>query len=135
MWYAEFMGKPKKEIKDKEYYKDIHFLYEILNLFKEVESIKIFFKDILTRSELRMLKRRWHIASLLSQGYDVRTTAVKSSTSTQTVSKIKSILENGNGGLRLAINKMNQKLEKQRQDYINSKKKSGGSKFVKGWFS
>lgn len=129
------MAKPKEEIKEKEYFKDIHFLYEVLNLLKGVEDLKIFLKDILTRSELRMLKRRWHIASLLLQGLDIRTVASKSRTSTQTVSKIKHILENGNGGLRLAIEKMNSKLENERKKYIRSKRGVQGSKFVKGWFS
>ena len=78
------MSKPKTEIDQKEYFKEIHFLYEIINNLKNVEEIKPFLKDILTSSELRMLKRRWHIASLLFEGNDVRTVAMKSKTSTQT---------------------------------------------------
>lgn len=92
----------------------------------------MFFKDMLTRSELRMLKRRWHIANLILLGFDMRQIAKDSKTSTQTVSKIKHVLEEGQGGLRLALERS---FEKQKRD--NKKRESsysrGGSKYVKGW--
>lgn len=128
------MSKPKSEIDQKEYFKEIHFLYEIINNLKNVEEIKPFLKDILTSSELRMLKRRWHIANLLFEGNDVRTVAMKSKTSTQTVSKIKRILEEGYGGLKLALEKSFEKQKKEKEKYQKSIKHKGGSKFVKGWF-
>lgn len=127
------MSKPKYEVNQKEYFKDIHFLYEIINNLKNVEEIKPFLKDILTSSELRMLKRRWHIANLLFEGNDVRTVAMKSKTSTQTVSKIKKILEEGHGGLKQALEKSFEKQRKEKEVYIKSLKPRGGSKFVKGW--
>lgn len=129
------MSKPKTEIDQKEYFKEIHFLYEIINNLKNVEEIKPFLKDILTSSELRMLKRRWHIANLLFEGNDVRTVAMKSKTSTQTVSKIKKILEEGHGGLKLALEKSFDKQKNDREKYLKSIKPKGGSKFVKGWFN
>lgn len=129
------MSKPKSEVDQKEYFKEIHFLYEIINNLKNVEEIKPFLKDILTSSELRMLKRRWHIASLLFEGNDVRAVAMKSKTSTQTVSKIKKILEEGHGGLKLALEKSFGKQKKDREKYLKSIKPKGGSKFVKSWFN
>lgn len=123
------MAKPKTEIKEKDYYKDIYFLYEIFNGLKNIDEVKIFLKDILTRSELRMLKRRWHVANLLMQGLDVRSVARKSKTSTQTVSRIKKVFEEGHGGLLLAIKRVSKTIEKEREGKI-----SGGSKFMKGWF-
>jgi len=128
------MSKPKKEIDAKTYFREIHFLYEILNNLKSVEEVKVFFKDILTKSELRMLKRRWHIANLLYDGLGPRETAVQSKTSTQTVSKIKTILEEGHGGLKLAIDRVRKQMGKEREEYLKSKRSRGGSKFVKGWF-
>lgn len=128
------MGKPKVEIKDKEYYKDIHFLYEIINTFKMVDELKLFLKDILTKSELRMLKRRWHVANLLMRGLDIRSAANESKTSTQTVIRIKQILQDGQGGLKLAIERMNEKIVEEKKNYKNNRIKMG-SKFVKGWFS
>ena len=129
------MSKPKTEVDEETYFRDIHFLYEIFNSLKSTQEIKLFLRDILTRSELRMIKRRWHVANLLLDpfGYDIRWVSRKSKTSTQTVSRMKSILENGEGGLKLAVDRVRKHLEKERQKYINSKK-SGSSKFVKGWF-
>lgn len=123
------MSKPQNEPGDKEYFKDIHFLYEIFNELKSVEEIKAFLKDILSSSELRMIKKRWHIASLLRTGLDIRTVAQETQSSTQTVGKIKRILEEGYGGLKYAIGKMNNNIKKD-----NKKgRKSQGSMHVKSW--
>jgi TrpR-related protein YerC/YecD len=108
------MSKPKLEINQKEYFRDIYFLYESIGVMSNIEELKNFFKDILTRSELRMLKRRWHVANLLNQGLDIRTVSRKSKTSTQTVSKIKQILEGNRGGLKLAIDRVNKKTLKEK---------------------
>lgn len=127
------MSKPQEEVSDKEYFKDIHFLYEVLGTLKNVDEIKSFIKDINTRSELRMFKRRWHIANLLLEGHDIRTVAQKAKTSTQTVSRIKKVLEEGYGGLRLAIERVNAKSKKEDEKFLKIKSTRGGSKFVKGW--
>mgnify|MGYP001559947378 FL=1 len=129
------MSKPRTEVQEETYFRDIHFLYEIFNSLKSTQEIKLFLRDILTRSELRMIKRRWHVASLLMDpfGYDIRWVSRKSKTSTQTISRIKSILEDGEGGLKLAIQRVMKYQEKEKQKYIESKR-SGGSKFVKSWF-
>ena len=122
------MSKPGKEVEDKQYFKDIHFLYEILYSLKNVEEVKLFLKDILTKSELKMLKRRWHIANLLYEGFDIRTVAFKSKTSTTTVLKIKQILDDGTGGIYLALKKTNKIQNKEKKKIL------GGSKYVKNWF-
>lgn len=124
------MSKPKREIESEDYFKDIHFLYEIINLLKNVDEIKFFLKDILTPAELRMLKRRWHIAVLLSEGFDIREVAYRSKTSTQTVSKIKQVIEEGRGGIEIAISRMKRKQEKERKEFIKSKRGIRGSKYV-----
>lgn len=128
------MSKPKIEVNDKSYFKDIHFLYEIIYVMKTKDDLKLFLKDILTSSELKMLKRRWHIANLLAKGLDIRTVAEQSKTSTQTVSKIKKILEEGKGGLVSAINEAEKIVNQERKKYLKSKKVSQSSKFVSNWF-
>ncbi|MEK7186344.1 MAG: YerC/YecD family TrpR-related protein [Patescibacteria group bacterium] len=127
------MSKPREEIQNEEYFREIHFLYEIVNSLKNTEEIKKFLKDILTKSELRMIKRRWHIATLLVKGLDLRTIASKTKTSTQTVSRIKRIIEEGEGGITLALEKMGKQIDKEGKDFLKSKS-IGGSKFVKNWF-
>lgn len=98
------MSKPKKEVAEKEYYKDIHFLYEVIARLRKKEEVKSFLRDILTRSELRMLKRRWHIAcELEDENASVRKVARKTETSTDTVLKIARKLDENTGGLRKAL--------------------------------
>lgn len=129
------MPKPREEVKEEAYYKDIHFLYEVLFSFKSIDELKLFLKDILTKSELRMLKRRWHIANLLSQGMDLRSVAKKSKTSTATVSKVKHILEEGNGGLKMALARLEIKSNAILRKTMKKTPFKGGSQYVKGWFS
>lgn len=124
------MGKPKNEVEHSSYIKDIHFLYEIISSMSGRENLKLFLKDILTKSELRMLKRRWHIANLLFDGYDIRTIANMSRTSTATVMRVKQILEGERGGLLLGIKTFRAKIKQERKD----KYPRQGSKFVKNWF-
>lgn len=130
------MSKPREEIKESSYYKDIYFLYDALNTLKNIDEVKLFMKDMLTKSELRMLKRRWHIANLLTEGYDMRTVAQKAKTSTQTVWRVKKILEEGFGGMRLVIDRVKEKQLREREN-LKVKDVTGGrgsSKFVKNWF-
>ncbi len=127
------MGKPREEVDHKDYFKDIHFLYEIFSSLKNTDEVKLFIKDLLTRSELRMLKRRWHVANLLNQRYDIRTVANMSKTSTATVNKIKRIIEEGNGGLSIAMKRAQEREIKDKKKFLKSKSR-GGSKFVKNWF-
>ena len=101
------MGKVKYNLQDKSFIKDIHFLYEILNEMKNLDEVKIFLKDLLTPSELKMFKRRWAIACLLDEGYDVRRIANRLKCGTETVLKVKRTLERGYGGLKLAIARAN----------------------------
>lgn len=113
--------KPKKEVEKKEYFRDIHFLYEILNKLKNVDEVKAFLKDLLTKSELLMFKRRWHIASLLDQGYDIRQTAIEAKASTSTVLRVKEKLKGGTGGLKLALERTREGRKKLKPEKAKSR--------------
>lgn len=128
------MAKPKKEVDQKDYFKDIHFFYEVLNQLKNVEEIKLLLKDLLTPCEIRMLRRRWHVACLLYEGFDIRQTAARAHVSTQTVNKIKIKLETeGTGGLKLALTRTRKDRETtQRQEIAASKKGIIDLKKIKG---
>jgi len=129
------MSKPIEEPESKAYIRDIHFLYLVFSFLKNPEDQKKFLKEILTFSELRMIKKRWHIAHLLIRGdEDIRTIASITKSSTQTVVKMKQVLEHGNGGLNMALKTMYKKMKKENKDFLKSKRKYGGSLFVKGWF-
>lgn len=116
------MSKPKTEVDQKSYYKDIYFMYHIFSVLDDVNECKCFIKDILTASELRMLKRRWHIAKLLHKGLTIREVSKISKTSTGTVSRIYKVLREGQGGLKLAIEKSQAKEKKEKRSRKKNKR-------------
>lgn len=128
------MGKPRKEVESDKYFENVYFLYEIISSFKNTYELKLFLKDILTTSELRMLKRRWHIAKLLSTGIDIRSIAHITDTSTQTVSRVKEKMEEGRGGYKAALIRMSNIKKKELDDFLKKHRTKGGSTFIKGWF-
>lgn len=109
------MSKPFKEVENQEYFKDIYFLYEIISRLKNKEEIKRFLKDMLTPAELRMFKRRWHIACALEVKIPIREVAQITNTSTATVLKISQKLENGYGGLKNALERTRMERRKKKK--------------------
>ena len=97
------MSKPQKEPQRELYYRDVNFLYEVFEKFENLEDFKRFFKDLLTPTELRMVRKRWHIACLLDEGHNVRQVARQAQVSTGTVMKVKTALRQGRGGLTKAL--------------------------------
>lgn len=97
------MSKPADENFDKEYIKDIHFLYEIISSLRGKQEIKQFLKDMLTSAELRMFRRRWHIACDLEKGMTFRDLAKKNNCGTNTIMRIAEKIKSGAGGLSLAL--------------------------------
>jgi len=97
------LSKPQKEPQRELYYRDVNFLYEVFEKFENLEDFKRFLRDLLTPTELRMVKKRWHIACLLDEGHNVRQVARQSQVSTGTVMKVKSTLRRGRGGLARAL--------------------------------
>jgi len=83
------------------------------NLFTAIlslESLKeaeCFFRDLCTIDEIKEMADRLEIANLVSQKIPYRTIALKLKTSTTTVSRVATWLNNGMGGYRSVINKLN----------------------------
>lgn len=104
---------PANEVDDPKYRKDIYLLYELFTKIKSVEECKKIFADLLTSSERRMLRRRWHIACLLDEGYDIRKVARLAQVSTATVENVAKKLQAGSEGLSLALQRTrNERKEK-----------------------
>lgn len=98
------MSKPKDEVKDQIYNTEVDFLYEIiLKAAKIQDELKFFLEDLLTASEIRMIKRRWHVANLLDEGKSVRRVAQEAGVGTDTVERIARRIEEGKGGLAKAL--------------------------------
>jgi len=105
------MSKPQKELTKESYLQEVSLLFEVLCACPNNENFKDLFKDLLTNSELRMLKRRWHIARLLDRGYDVRLVAKEAGVSSGTVMQVKRTLARGRGGLARALAQVREKAD------------------------
>ena len=97
--------KPKKDSKTADYKIDSQILYQLLSGINDDKELKLFLQDLLTPSEVRMIQRRWHVATLLFAGKKMRQIAQITGVSTQTVARIKSQIKYGRGKLRPALNK------------------------------
>jgi len=98
------LAKPKDEVKDQIYNTEVDFLYEIiLKAAKSADELKFFLEDLLTSSEIRMIKRRWYVANLLDEGKSVRQVAAEAGVGTDTVERIAKRIEEGKGGLAKAL--------------------------------
>ncbi len=53
-------------------------------------------KDLLTQSEIRMLKNRWHIIKLLDEGLSIRAVAAQLKVGTDTVVRTIRMIEKSN---------------------------------------
>lgn len=98
------MTKPKKELDSKDYVKAVDFLFQIFQkLGSDSSTWKNFLQDLLTPSEMRMIKRRWHVATLLHEGKSVRRAAAEARVGTDTVMRVWQKIKRGTGGLRKAL--------------------------------
>lgn len=95
------MSKPKSEKRSKNYTKRVaDFFHTVTILSKDEEKLKNFLTDILTESELRMIKRRFYVAGLLSEGKTVRETAETAGVGTDTVMRVVKKIRQGTGVMR-----------------------------------
>ena len=118
MCYNNFenMSKPKREIKTRNYNLRLDDFFAAIaecgNNFKQIENL---FNDLLTESEIRMLKRRWFVASLINDGRTIREAAEEAEVGTDTVVRVIKKIKNGSGVLKeILIQKMRKTPEKKR---------------------
>jgi len=78
----------------------------ILNL-KSAKEAEGFFRDLCTIQEINDMAERWQIVLLLNKGLSYRDIAEKLNTSTATVTRVANWLNNGMGGYRSALEKLN----------------------------
>jgi len=92
--------KPQSENKSETFFKDKYLFYETLAALRTPEEARDFLKDLLTRSELIMVHRRWFIGRLLTQGGSIREIAYRAKVGTDTVVRLGKKLSSGTGVLR-----------------------------------
>jgi len=93
--------------------KKFKFTKKTNNLFKVILSLKTvkesekFFRDLCTSEELRAMTERWKMVQLLNQGLAYRKIAEKLNVSTTTVARVSYWLNNGMGGYKIALDRLN----------------------------
>lgn len=127
------MAKPKKEITSEDYSQVTDFLFQTFQrLGADPTAWKNFLKDLLTLSEMRMIKRRWHIASLLQEGKSVRQAAAEAKVGTDTVMRVWQRIKRGTGGLKKALSFLPKKEKPKRSRTLRKVKVGGVSRWVWG---
>lgn len=87
-------------------------ILDLINAFamcNSLEKVVIFLQDLMTKSELKMLSRRLHIAKLLLEGYNYREIQESMHVSHATVAKVAAWLSERGEGFRETIGKLPKK--------------------------
>jgi TrpR-related protein YerC/YecD len=80
-------------------------LAAVLSLRTQAEAAR-FFRDLCTLAELEAMAHRWHVARLLDEGLPYLAVAKETGASTTTVTRVAHWLRHGEGGYRLALDRL-----------------------------
>lgn len=70
------------------------------------EETERFFRDLCTLSELEAMAHRWQVARLVDKGLPYLEVAERTGASTTTVTRVAHWLRHGEGGYRLALERL-----------------------------
>lgn len=82
-------------------------LYKAILALKSAGEARRFFRDLLTEREIIEFGNRWQAAQMLDQGIPYLKIQAATGLSARTVARISKWLNNGKGGYKLMINKLN----------------------------
>lgn len=92
-------------------------LYQAVLTLRSVEECRAFFRDLCTPAELEALADRWACVEGLERGLPYREVHRTTGVSVTTVGRVARYLADGNGGYRLAA----QRLDSQKHDSATSR--------------
>ena len=69
-------------------------------------ELERFFRDLCTLSELEAMAHRWQVAQLVEQGLPYLEISERTGASTTTVTRVAHWLRHGEGGYRLALDRL-----------------------------
>ncbi|MFP4209219.1 MAG: YerC/YecD family TrpR-related protein [Wenzhouxiangella sp.] len=72
------------------------------------EECRALLRDLTTPAELEALVDRWRVVKFLDQGMPYREIHARTGVSVTTIGRVARYLENGNGGYRLALQRIKQ---------------------------
>ncbi|MBP1588076.1 MAG: TrpR YerC/YecD [Clostridia bacterium] len=81
-------------------------LFKVISGLSSVEECYSFFQDVCTVNEILDMAQRFDTAVMLYEGENYIKVAKKVGISTATISRVNKCLQNGNGGYRVAIEKL-----------------------------
>ena len=81
-------------------------LFKAMLVLKDVKEMEKFFRDLCTIDELKIMTERWEIAKLIDEGMSYRKIADKLNVSTTTIGRVALWLNNGEGGYRLVLDRL-----------------------------
>ncbi len=82
-------------------------LYKAILTLKNDDEAKIFFRDLLTEAELKEFANRWKVARMLDQKVQYEIISKETGMSSTTIARISKWLNNGMGGYKLMLKRMN----------------------------
>lgn len=81
-------------------------LFRAILSLDSINEAEKFFRDLCTAEEITALVERWQIVILLNQGLSYRKVAEMVGSSTTTVGRVATWLNDGEGGYKLALDKL-----------------------------
>lgn len=82
-------------------------LFEAILCLENIKEAEKFFRDLCTVEELKAMSERWQVVGLLAKGFSYRKISEKLNISTTTVTRVANWFNNGEGGYKLVLEKMN----------------------------
>jgi len=81
-------------------------LCQVISLLRTQEECRLFLEDICTIKELQAMSQRWQVARQLADGKNYLEVCQNTGASSTTISRVNKCLVYGNGGYRLALERM-----------------------------
>jgi TrpR-related protein YerC/YecD len=81
-------------------------LFEAISKLESREEAERFCRDLCTLAELEAMAHRWQVARLLEEGLPYVEIAQRTHASTTTVTRVAHWLRHGEGGYRLALDRL-----------------------------
>jgi TrpR-related protein YerC/YecD len=81
-------------------------LFEAISKLESQEEAERFCRDLCTLAELEAMAHRWQVARLLEEGLPYVEIAQRTHASTTTVTRVAHWLRHGEGGYRLALDRL-----------------------------
>jgi TrpR-related protein YerC/YecD len=75
---------------------------------ESAQEIRQFLEDLCTPAEVEAMVDRWRVAQLVDQGYSYRDIREMTEVSVTTIGRVARFMEQGAGGYRIALNRLEQ---------------------------